>query len=71
MSPYSDLGLLYVLDIGLHLFFYSSQDNWGFKCIGAMGGPKPKLVVDDENTIKEVEEPFVSTQENELIKKLK
>jgi hypothetical protein len=36
-----------------------------------MGGPKPKLVVDDENTIKEVEEPFVSTQENELIKKLK
>jgi hypothetical protein len=36
-----------------------------------MGSPKLKLVVDDENTIKEVEEPFVSTRENELIKKLK
>jgi hypothetical protein len=36
-----------------------------------MGSPEHKLVVDDVNTIEEVEEPFVVAQENELIKKLK
>jgi hypothetical protein len=41
------------------LFSYSSQDNWGFKCIGAMGSLELKLMVDDVDTIKEVEEPFI------------
>jgi len=49
---------------------YSSQDNRGFKCIGAMGSLELILVVNDVDTI-EVEEPFVVVQEDELVKKLK
>jgi hypothetical protein len=35
-----------------------------------MGNLEPKLVVDDVDTIKEVEETFVVAQENELFKNL-